>query len=321
MRRLFFAGLLASAFLMPTAYAQSAGWQSRGYGDAPANYHNAGMIITGSPPASYVGPGNIVSSATTWGGMRAYSAAAAAAHLPAIRIHRHTDNAETDILLLTNGDLDVATAVSFCATTNCSIATIYDQTGNGNHWAADDTGTFGNDMQLTFSCLGAHPCIVFPDIASFGITAGSVVVAFPWTMAGVANRTALTGAPQVILSVREHGTQGLLGWEAAANTARMDGDTSGSITATAADSTTHSMIGVSGSGSSNSFLTIDGTDTSGTTAGAINGQLLIGATEIGNNNGFKGNFFEVGIWPSAFSGGNRTGGSSYTANAQAYWGY
>lgn len=68
------------------------------------------------PPPAYTGPGDIVSF-TYWGGMRAYSAAVAATGTQkSINVRRASDNATQDILILTSGALDTASALTFAGT-------------------------------------------------------------------------------------------------------------------------------------------------------------------------------------------------------------
>ena len=56
---------------------------------------------------AYVGPGDIVSGATAWYGLRAYSAAIAATGTQkAINIRRASDNTTKDILIRKSGNLD-----------------------------------------------------------------------------------------------------------------------------------------------------------------------------------------------------------------------
>ena len=58
----------------------------------------------------YVGPGDIVSGATAWYGLRAYNLAYTTGTNKAINIRRASDNTTMDIVILTSGDLDTATA-------------------------------------------------------------------------------------------------------------------------------------------------------------------------------------------------------------------
>lgn len=95
----------------------------------PALAADTGMLLAGvsRPSASaYTGPGDIVSGATAWYGLRAYSAAVAATGTQkAVNVRRASDNATQDILILTNGNLDVASYNTFVgtdATASCTIA-------------------------------------------------------------------------------------------------------------------------------------------------------------------------------------------------------
>ena len=63
----------------------------------------------------YVGPGDIVSGAIAWYGLRAYNLAYTTGTNKAINIRRASDNTTTDIVILTSGALDIATAATFCA--------------------------------------------------------------------------------------------------------------------------------------------------------------------------------------------------------------
>lgn len=72
--------------------------------------------IASSTPA-YVGPGDIVASATAWYGLRAYSAAVAATGTQkSVNIRRASDNTTQDIGILTTGALDVAGYNTFVGT-------------------------------------------------------------------------------------------------------------------------------------------------------------------------------------------------------------
>ena len=73
--------------------------------------------------ATYQGPGDIVSGATAFYGLRSYNAAYATSSNNAINIRRASDNSTSDIVILSNGNLDTATAASFAgtdATATCS---------------------------------------------------------------------------------------------------------------------------------------------------------------------------------------------------------
>lgn len=75
---------------------------------------------------SYQGPGDVVSGATAWYGLRAYNAAYATGTNKAINVRRASDNTTQDINILTTGALDIASANTFAtqdATASCTSAT------------------------------------------------------------------------------------------------------------------------------------------------------------------------------------------------------
>lgn len=141
MRRLFAAAL---ALLLATAAPTSHAW------------------LIGKPVASYTGPGDYASF-TFWYGLRAYSAAVAATGTQkSINIKRDSDSSTTDVLILTDGTLDVASASTFCAATTCRVEKIYDQVaGNACGGASCDVIVGGHVTHptLVFNCNGSLPCV------------------------------------------------------------------------------------------------------------------------------------------------------------------
>lgn len=74
--------------------------------------------------ASYTGPGDIVTSATAWYGLRAYNAAYATGSNKSINVRRASDNATSDIVILSSGALDIASANTFATTDATCTGTI-----------------------------------------------------------------------------------------------------------------------------------------------------------------------------------------------------
>lgn len=90
-----------------------------------ASYQHSVLQVAISSGTTFTGPGDIVSGATAWYGLRGYSAAVAATGTQkAINVRRQSDNATSDIVILTNGNLDVATAASFAGTDATCTGTI-----------------------------------------------------------------------------------------------------------------------------------------------------------------------------------------------------
>jgi hypothetical protein len=76
--------------------------------------------------SGYTGPGDIVSGAYFFGGLRAYNAAYATGANKSMNVRRASDNGTQDILILSTGAFAIATANTFAgtdATASCTIAT------------------------------------------------------------------------------------------------------------------------------------------------------------------------------------------------------
>ena len=92
--------------------------------------------------ASYSGPGNVVSGAVAWWGLRAYNAAYAASSGQLINVRLTTNNHTCDILSTAAGALgntancstggdNAQSVASFCGS-NCAITEFYDQSGGNS---------------------------------------------------------------------------------------------------------------------------------------------------------------------------------------------
>lgn len=142
----------------------------------PALAADTGMLLAGvsRPSASaYTGPGDIVSGATAFYGLRAYSAAVAATGTQkAVNVRSAKDNSTQDILILTSGNLDTASAATFAgtdATATCSTtgsSTTLACTGASSTPHANDPISGGGITQPAYiaSCgtftAGAGSCMM-----------------------------------------------------------------------------------------------------------------------------------------------------------------
>src|SRR5215475_9326831 len=88
-----------------------------------------GGSVAGFRTVTYVGPGDIVSGARAWWGLRAFSNATAGTN--AIRLRRSSDSAELDFATLTNGSLDEAGITTWAGGASLFLIKLFDQTGNG----------------------------------------------------------------------------------------------------------------------------------------------------------------------------------------------
>lgn len=125
--RAFLVGLISLAVNPAMADGRLAFWQSR-----DSNYNNTAFTAGG-----YVGPGDIVASATAWYGLRAYNAAYAAPGTnKAVNLRRASDNAACDFVIAATGalggtagacaqggGLSLAAFATSDATASCTIAT------------------------------------------------------------------------------------------------------------------------------------------------------------------------------------------------------
>lgn len=132
----------------------------------------ARALPSGGP--AYAGPGDIVSGATAWYGLRAYSAAVAATGTQkAVNVRRASDNATQDILILTGGALDIASANTFATVDATGTGSISGTTLTFTGGHVGDTVTGGTTAPGTYIVSGSSPTwTVFPSqtVASAALT-------------------------------------------------------------------------------------------------------------------------------------------------------
>jgi hypothetical protein len=88
----------------------------------------------GTAAASYTGPGDIVSGALSWYGLRGYNAAYATGSNPCVDIKDSSVLNAATINILSNGNFDVATLNTWIGLHGTAYITkLYDQSGNGIH--------------------------------------------------------------------------------------------------------------------------------------------------------------------------------------------
>lgn len=128
----------------------------------------------------YRGPGDVVSGAAVWYGLRGYNNAYATGSNKAINVRRASDSTAQDILILGNGMLDIATANTFAgtdatATASATASTTIALTGASSTPHAGSTITGTGVTQ---------PCYVV-SVGSFTGGAGNIVVNAAQTLAAV----------------------------------------------------------------------------------------------------------------------------------------
>jgi hypothetical protein len=274
-------------------------------------------INHGVAAVSYVGPGDVVGSASFWVGLRAYSLAKATANAPAIKIVRSSDSHSCDVLLATTGGLgntgncstggENGTAVAtWCNATTCKIDIFYDQIGAAN-FTANNSGTRAT---LTFNCINTTlPCADFGAGVSF-YGGANASVSQPLTESFVAIRTGAFTSQNDILTLA-NGTF----FDAANN--RVGAFFGASTSTVASDNAWHAFQTVVNSTSS--IQAVDATQTTGLSMGnnATGASIWLGTQSSGGNNPLNGKITEAGVWATNFSGAQMT---NMCNNQFTYWG-
>jgi len=260
-------------FLQVTARALLALWLAV----APVKVFAGSMTLLGAGGGSavvgYQGPGDVVSGASVFGSCaRAYNAAYANGTNPLCDLVAITGGAVVCTLRVkTNGFVDLAanycagtTPSAACAAasgTQCVIAKIYDQTGNGNHFTQ---ATLANMPVLAFSVLNGLPSIRNNGVNGI-LTSPSLTIPTPLTMMSTAQRTAnFTNTSRLIVPTTLATPR--FSFNNVAN--QMNFNAGSALTASATDSAFHGLMAVEPS-AGNSTIVVDGTATSGTAAAKI----------------------------------------------------
>lgn len=283
--------------------------------------------------AAYQGPGDLVSGAKFWVGLRAYSLATAGTK--AINLCDNTGSNCADISTnATTGKLNAPGTLGSnnCNTSGtCLIKTFYDQSG-ANFCAGTvacnfTQATAANMATLNFSCLNGLPCAVFNGTSTQYSSSAAMasINATGFTVSAVAVRTAGFTTQQMIFTTT--GANAInLDYRALANAVQMFAGTSGVFISNISDSNFHAFQAVFNAASSD-LMCGGSTGTSCSNAGTSN-SLSPGAVNssgsvdaaIGVSSGtnfLSGELTEVGGWISAFSGSNQT---AVNGNQVSFWG-
>jgi hypothetical protein len=268
-------------------------------------------IVSGSTAAAaYAGPGDIVGSATGWWGLRGYTAAVAATGTQkSVTIRRASDDATADIVILTTGYLDVATATTHCAATTCFVTKFWDQSGNSRD-ISQATGANQAQIFLSSGPSAGYPYVAFTaGTNSYAGAANFTPTTGVESFSTVANRSTGTG---LVKMVRGGGGNEFDGKSASANNWILTGNAS-SITAAANDAAWHAGSALLNGASS--AVNIDNSETTGTVTGFTGAAAygMVGA----NSTTMK--IVESGFWYNiTFTSQNRT---DLSAQQHSAWGF
>ncbi len=272
-------------------------------------------VCIGPCPASYQGPGDVVSGATAWYScFRGYSLSYASGSNAGCNLTRASDSHTCDILIGTSGSWtntancstpgDNGTAVAtWCNATTCTVNTAYEQVGNGYTLTQ---ATVSDQPIVAFSCFGSLPCLQpgpgsNPNLECIVAACVGVTVAEPYTQVAYVERTASFTSQQTFFGSGAAGLQQSLFAASANQIAIYAGVAVAAVTAT--DSTPHAFLGLYNS--TNSSINVDGTITGSLNPGTSVMNLGSFFEPLGTGsdfgNPFSGNITESGAWPSGLS--------------------
>lgn len=261
---------------------------------------NHAAVHVPAPGGSYTGPGDVVSGAYAWYGLRGYTAAYSTGSNPAVDLVDQAGANPITINILANGRLHVASINSWVTANSVSTIKVtrwYDQSGNARH---ANQATLSKMPVLNLTGFGSLPAMVFTASGSMDLQSGSVTQAQPITASMVYTRGSASGA-----IVARAGGSTMFARTSSGATVLNAGTDTGNV-GTAANGSWHAFQGILNGASSAVF--IDGAATTGLNAGT-NG---LSASPIGIGTGagvafFDGSMAEVGIWAAAFttSGGGQ----------------
>lgn len=244
------------------------------------------------------GPGDVVSGASFWYGLRAYSRARIGNN--AIRLIRASDSVQQDFKTNSDGNLDIGGINTFIGTSTAKVVTWYDQTTNGRD-VTQATDANRPDFILNSDTF---PTIFF-DGASLKYLQSSATItqAQPFSQSAFELHQARTQGSLMV----DSGLGVQIGtFNPGANSVFTYGGTV--LSATAADNAWHALQCVYNGASSD--CNVDGTAHTGAAGADVYTAATIIIGQAGSGQLFIGHLCEVGMWPSTFSAANSTAMSS-----------
>ncbi len=305
MRRVAFVSILVLFFSWAVCAQQLLGFQ-------PGTFTGrAALDASGSPPPSYTGPGDVVSGAVAWWGLRCYNAAYTG-NVADVWDAATGNTTETLLTCSSGGTINQTVhSLSVTCAVSCVIATIYDQSGaNSCSGSACDAIQATNANRPVFSngATFSAQCSSGLSLAAANLTPQ----AQPLTLSSVFERTGTFTAFNIFYA----STNGSVyaGLSTSANQFEAYAGSPGDVTAN--DSAMHAIQVVYNDASST--INIDGSSTAEILgpSGIATGHTLC---RFGSDGDYlTGNLWEVGLWPVAFSGGQI---SAMNSNQHSYWGF
>lgn len=293
-------------------------------GFPPGLFANRGAIDAAT---TYAGPGDVVSGAFAWWGLRCYNAAYTGI---VVDILSQPIGTGSRISCATGGVLVVDASPTDCTwvagnacspiaatcSVSCFVNTLYDQSGANNCTGAPcNLAPTGNTIYLP-SCNAGLPCINIAAGSGAHLTATTTTAqSQPITSSSVWMGTGASGLAN-LFNIETGASTGLLVQTNFTGASMRIFAGTASSNVTLANTTMYSNQNVF-SGASSS-VDLNGATTSGLNVGAgtvVSGYLMNWGIAAG---GVGADFFEIGWWAKAFSGTEQT---NMTSNQRAYWGF
>lgn len=242
-------------------------------------------------PASYAGPGDVVSGAYVWYGLRAYNAAYATGSNPALDIVDQAGANQLTVNILSDGRLDVASISAWVSANSVSTIKVkrwYDQIGSRHL----DQATLTNMPVLNLTGFGSLPAIVTNGTVPQGMIAagGNLVKAQPITYSLVYIYDGREGEAVAHFGTFINTRSGDLKVRAGNNPSAV----------TAANGSWHAIQGIVNTTSS--ALYVDGAGTTGISAGSSAPNSGITLNVNIDFQAPSNKYAEFGIWDIAFNG-------------------
>lgn len=290
------------------------------------------IYVAPAATTTYLGPGDILTNARGYYGLRAFSAAKVGNDV--MDIQRNSDSATcTHIKSSTSsGVVDVtvgtpcggSTVTSFCNATTCTVTKLYEQTGaTGTPGANIDMtqSTVSKQPVLTLSCIGSLPCLTMTASSLqflLSATNGMSSLTQPYSVYGVAKRTGANTTTAAVCGLASTGSR--IGFFSSTNTIYLSSATGTNLTlGSITDNVWHSIWGLSNT-STNSGIAADGgantTGSAGTTGAGT-------SPEAAGRGGGTGLDTLTGTWEECGWFGTDQSSSFAALNTQikAVWGY
>lgn len=147
-----------------------------------------GALDAAAAGGSYTGPGDVVSSATSWWGLWGYNAAYATGSNPAIDVVDQAGANPLTVNILANGQLDVASINTWVTANSVStirVTKVYDQVSTRHLTQA----TLANMPSLNLTGINSKPAMQFTAANSERLATGIFSVTQPLWYVSVFNKT------------------------------------------------------------------------------------------------------------------------------------